>query len=88
MRARTLVIGASLGPAALKVITQAFDEAWTSIAEQYKTATPDQVDAARVRLAQAMLSVASEDSKDVELLKQAALQVIKGDYSMPCTRHG
>ena len=58
MRARNMVTGASFGPDALKVITQAFDEAWASIAAQYEAGTPVQKDAARFRLAQAVFSVA------------------------------
>jgi hypothetical protein len=81
-----LIIGASFGPDALKVITQAFDEAWASIADQYQT--PDQVEAARIRLAQAMLAVSNEETRDVELLKRAGLQVMEGVYSTPRIRQG
>ena len=78
-----LICGTSFGPDALKVVTQAFDEAWGSIAHQYKT--PDEVDAARIQLANATLAVASEASRDVEVLKEAALQVMSG---MRTTRFG
>jgi hypothetical protein len=78
-----MIVNASFGPDALKVITQAFDEAWTSIADQYKSA--EQVEAARVQLANAMLSVASDGSRDVQVLKHAALLVMRGDY-VPGTR--
>jgi hypothetical protein len=81
-----MIVGASFGPDALKAITQAFDEAWTSIADQYHT--PVQIDAARMQLAQAVLSVASESSRDVEVLKQAVLQVMRGDYTIPGTGQG
>ena len=42
----------------------------------------DVVDAekARVRLAEALLSIADEDSRDVEVLKRAALQRMALDY--------
>jgi hypothetical protein len=80
-----MIAGASLGPDALKVITQAFEEVWASIADQYKTA--EQVDAARVQLANAMLSVANDGSRDVQVLKHAALLVMRGDY-ITGTRHG
>jgi hypothetical protein len=80
-----LILGASFGPDALKAITQAFDEAWTSIASDYTT--PKQIEAARLLLAQAMLSVASVDSRDVELLKRAALQAMRGDHTFG-TRNG
>jgi hypothetical protein len=74
-RARNMMLGASFEPDALKVITQAFDEAWGSIADNYKSA--EQVEAARIRLANAMLSVASDGSRDVEILKHAALRVME-----------
>ena len=83
MRARKMLVDAAFGPDALKIITQAFDEAWTSIADQYKSA--EQIEAARVQLANATLSVASDGSRDVEVLKHAALQVMRGDYT---TRQG
>ena len=35
MRARRLIDGASFGPDALKVIYQAFDEAWVSVAGNF-----------------------------------------------------
>jgi hypothetical protein len=44
-----MLVDAAFGPDALKVITQAFDEAWASIADQY-TST-EQVEAARIQLA-------------------------------------
>jgi hypothetical protein len=78
-----MLVDAAFGPDALKVITQAFDEAWTSIADQYKSA--EQIEAARVQLANAMLSVASDGSRDVENLKHAGLLIMRGDYT---TREG
>jgi hypothetical protein len=51
-----------LGPDALSVIGNAFDAAWAEIADTYGN---DPVVAARLRLASAMLSIASEDSRDV-----------------------
>jgi hypothetical protein len=85
MRARKMIIDASFGPDALRVITQAFDEAWTSIADRYNT--DQQMEAARVQLANAMLSVASDGSRDIEVLKHAALLVMRGDFPAG-TRHG
>jgi hypothetical protein len=61
---------ASFGPQALKVIGQAFDEAWAEIAANFGNDPPD-VERARLRLAYAMLSVADEDSRDAQLLKKS-----------------
>jgi hypothetical protein len=66
MKARQLIDGASYGPDASKVIVKAFDKAWVMIAGNYDSAS---VEAARLKLANAVLSVAREDSRDVEALK-------------------
>jgi len=73
MKARQLIDGASFGPDAMKAIGQAFDDAWTEIAPNFGN-IPEDVEEAREGLARAMLSVANEDSRDVAVLKEAALQ--------------
>jgi hypothetical protein len=70
--ARQLIDGASFGPNALKAIGQAFDAAWAEIAGNFGDDRAD-VEKARVRLADALLSIAHEDSRDVDVLKRAAL---------------
>ena len=75
MRARQLIDGASFGPDALRAIGDAFDAAWAEISDKFGTG-PVAIEAARLRLANAVLSVASEDSRDVEVLKRAALHVM------------
>ena len=79
MNARQLIEGASFGPDALKAVGQAFDEAWTQIAGNFGT-EPVVIESARLKLAEALLSVADDDSRDVEVLKQAALQRMALDY--------
>ena len=79
MRARLLIDGASFGPEALKVIGEAFDAAWAEIAGNFAN-DPAEIDEALYKLATALLSVASEDSRDVEALKKAALQRMALDY--------
>jgi hypothetical protein len=73
MKARQLIDSASYGPDALKAMGQAFDEAWHEIAGNFGADKHD-IEKARLRLATALLSVASEDSRDVEALKRGALQ--------------
>ena len=82
MKARQLLDGASFGPEAMKALGQAYDEAWHSIAGNFGN-SPAEVEAARLRLATALLSVATNDSRDVESLKNAALQVMARDYRLP-----
>jgi hypothetical protein len=71
--------GLSYGPEALQVVGQAFDEAWSSIAGTIGD-DPVEVEAMRIRLANALLSVASEDSRDATVLKNAALQALALKY--------
>jgi hypothetical protein len=79
MKARAHIDGASYGPDALKVIGQAFDEAWRTVAGNFGS-DPHNVEKARLRLATALLSVASEDSCDVEALKRGGLQAMALSY--------
>jgi hypothetical protein len=78
-KARALIDGASLGPDALKAAGQAFDQAWTEIAGNFND--PIQIEGARLSLANALLSIATDDSRDVEVLKRAALQVMANKYT-------
>jgi hypothetical protein len=81
MNARRLIDGASFGPDALKALgqafDQAFDQAWAEIAGNYGDT---QVENARLRLAEAMLSIATEGSTEVSVLKAGALQAMALDY--------
>ena len=74
-----LIDGMALGPEALKAIGQAFDEAWAEIAGNFGN-DPREIEAARLKLANAFLSVASPDSRDVQAVKRAALQRLALDY--------
>jgi hypothetical protein len=79
MKAYQLIDGASYGPDAVKALGQAFDEAWANIAGNFGD-DPADIERARLKLASALLSVASEDSRNVEVLKKAALQVMALGY--------
>ena len=74
-----MIDGASFGPATLKAMGEAFDQAWRQIAKNFGD-NPAQVENARLRLAEAMLSIATEDSTDVAALKAGALQAMALDY--------
>jgi len=78
-KARHLIDGASFGPEALKAIGEAFDAAWAEVSSNFGDDMVD-VDKARRRLAKALLSIANEDSRDVAVLKRAALQRMALDY--------
>src|SRR5262249_5891538 len=79
MKARRLIDGASFGPATLKAMGEAFDQAWSQIAGNFG-GDPVEVEAAKLRLAEAMLSVATEGSTDVAAVKAGALQAMALDY--------
>jgi hypothetical protein len=79
MRAHQLIDGASFGPDTLKAIGQAFDQAWAQIAGNFGD-DPSDIESARLRLANAMLSVVSEDSHDVAILVRAALEEMALGY--------
>jgi arginase family enzyme len=79
LKARQLIDGASFGPEALKAIGAAFDAAWAEISGNFGHDAAD-IEKARLRLAKAMLSVANEESRDVDALKRGALQRMALDY--------
>jgi hypothetical protein len=87
MRARRLIDGASFGPDALQAIGQAFDAAWAEIGSNFGD-DPAEIDDARYKLANALLSVASEDSRNVDVLKKAALQRMALDYRESSPTYG
>ena len=60
-----------MGPEALKAIGQAYDKAWRDIAGNFGD---DPHELARTKLATALLCVACEESRDVEVLKNGALK--------------
>jgi hypothetical protein len=76
MEARKLIEGAAFGPDTLKVMGQAFDEAWQDIAGNFGE---DRVLEARLKLADIILAIATADNRDVAALKQMALQKMAHD---------
>jgi len=77
MKVRQRIEGTSYGPEALNTMTQAFGQAWSVIARNINR---DASEAARARLAKALLSVAAEDSRDVQALKRKALEAMALSY--------
>ena len=87
MEARLLIDGASFGPDALKAVGQAFDDAWDAIAANFGL-DPQAIDAAQLQLANAVLSIADENSRNVDVLKHAALLRMALDYPRARRRGG
>jgi dGTP triphosphohydrolase len=73
--ARQLIDDATFGADASSTIRQAFDEVWGEIAFRFGTHLVA-IEAARLELADTLLSIASEESRDVEVLKCFALQAM------------
>ena len=63
----------------MRAIGQASDAAWDEIAANFGN-DPNDFDNARYKLANALLAIANEDSRDVNVLKKAALQRMALDY--------
>ena len=79
MKARRLIESSDFSPEALKVICEAFDAAWVDISDHFYN--DPAIEGARLRLAHAVLAVATEESRDVEQLKNNALQVMALSFS-------
>jgi hypothetical protein len=73
MEARRLIESSAYGPETLSVLYEALDNAWSEIAKQF---TEKEHADARMRLAHALLVVAREDSRDPNLVKRDALQLM------------
>jgi streptomycin 6-kinase len=79
VRAAKVLAGCTYGPETLKVIGRAFDGAWADIANHF-AGDRDRADAARERLAHAVLIAAAEDSRDHQQIKNTALQIMALSY--------
>jgi hypothetical protein len=79
MKPCDLIDGASYGPETLKAMTRAYDAAWREIGSSFGNDSRD-IQKARLRLAQAVLSIASQESCDVAALKTGALQAMALSY--------
>jgi hypothetical protein len=79
MRVAKILAGCTYGPETLKVICKAFDDAWASIAHHFAEEA-HLANAARERLAHAILIAATEHSEDPEPIKNVALQIMTLSY--------
>ena len=79
MRAKQLIDGASYGPEALKVVCHAFDDAWNNIAGNFGD-DPAIIEAARLKLANIILSFPHDKIRDAEQVKRSALQIFALQY--------
>lgn len=75
MKAHHLVHSAIYGPEALKVLFKAFDDAWDEV-KPTVSKRPRAIEAARLRLANILLSLVKEDSRDPTQLKNEAIRIL------------
>ena len=66
----------------MTAVGEAFDQAWAEIASHFAS-DPVVVEGARIAFCNAILSVASEDSRDVEVLKKERLQPMARNDKLP-----
>ena len=71
--------GASYGPEVLKVMGEAFDSAWLAIAGNFGNDDKD-IQTARRKLAEALLSAVSRHDRNSEALKNRTLQIMALQY--------
>jgi hypothetical protein len=71
-------------PSGRKGITQAFDDAWNSIAAKIGN-NPLAIEAARLKLANIILAIAQNEGGDPEQLKRAALDLMAKDVRTGAT---
>lgn len=74
MRARRLITASSFGPKAFGAIGKAFDEAWAEIEPTIGT-VPLAVEAARLRLANIVLSLATNDNPNADQIRIEAVKL-------------
>jgi len=79
MRAAKILAGCTYSPEALKIISKAFHEAWSDIAEHF-AGDAARAAAARERLAHAVLIVATNVSHEAAPIKGMALQIMTLSY--------
>jgi hypothetical protein len=80
MKARKLIGDAAFGPERLKVIGQAFDDAWEAIAGNFAN-DAQTVETARLKLATIMLELAKNADLGGEQLKLAAIRRLREQYA-------
>lgn len=73
--ARELIDESSYGSETLKILYQAFDEAWETIAPMY-AGDPDRAEIARLELANTILSFPIEEITEAEQIKTSSLQIV------------
>ena len=78
MKASKLLANATFGPEQLKAISKAFDDAWELVEPQVST-RPEAIEAARLKLAEIVLSMTKNGTLDPQQLTASAVRVMLAD---------
>jgi hypothetical protein len=78
VKAHQLITDSTYSPEQIKALGEAFDGAWARIAPDVGT-TPASIEAARLKLADTVLSLANGGTINPEQLKEAALKKMFAD---------
>ena len=78
MKARRLLSNATFGPEQLKAISKAFDDAWELVEPQVST-RPEAIEAARLELAEIVLSLTKNGTLDPRQLTASAVRLMFSD---------
>jgi hypothetical protein len=76
MKARQLIGGATYAPDVLKVVYQAFDDAWAEIGPSISN-RPEAIESAQLSLADIVLSLAKSGPIDRDALKDSAVRAFR-----------
>ena len=76
MKARALVGVASYDPKTLKALWKAFDDAWEQVRPQISK-RPEAIEAARMKLAEIVIGMARNGTRDAQALTDAAVQAMR-----------
>jgi hypothetical protein len=82
VKARALIGGANYDPNTLKRLYRAFDDAWAQIAPHIPNHT-DTIESARMKLAEIVIDLAQNGTRDAEALTDAAVQRMLADPTKP-----
>lgn len=77
MRTKRIIEGVAFGPDVLNVLRQAFDEAGSAVADNFK---PHEHENAREILAHSIMRMTRDDTNDGAILKQAGTRAMRLAY--------
>ena len=78
MKARAMLGSATFDPATLRTVYKAFDDAWEIVAPQVSK-RPEAIEAARLKLAEIVISLARDGKLDAKTMTETAVQMMLAD---------